>query len=627
MRTARRIFNRDATHTRVVVTLYTWGGDGVSARVEGFDSRFGHVVSCNTDKKFGPAAGSWSLTLKKPESMGSMSWLSLWRDPEDTYVFIQWVVDGQPIDGMLGMIDAAAETTLFDKAGGQEGYTVSGRDVGKALEQTQCFTNVYDTTAAHSMLAIQQRFTPRSDAEPPGHFVNAIAEAWLGNYDAGVQPWMLPPGMSHRSLWALLLDRVGCKDPEVDGLGFDAQLMHPDGARPLWSFLQEYSNSLMNELFVDLAPTDDLPSDALTGLRPALTLRRRPFPTRHDRSAWEQLPLHHIEAADVVQRAVTKGGAAHRYNYWMFQTIGQDGIEAQALLHDQGATAGRPGSIPIWNTRSIQKHGLRLWQQAAGLYLPLNLDEDATERLGQPGDGASWIRLAASWLSDLHDWYAPAPMELSGTLKLSRLYPEVRIGHRVREKGVTYYVEGVSNSWSMGARGETVVTVTRGEPDGVHLLDVVYEELEQGVIERDMIFMPREALQSFDEALGYFRDGAEMEEVSLNMRARVDAGIMRSDPTVEEGEGFTTTSDRQRPTAGEGGEVTPESERQLGHMPADSPRDARTRRAFRGEQEPTPGQGRDFDQTELESGNPIDVGPDGDADPLAGLDEDDLGAP
>ncbi len=621
MQGRRQIHQKGATHTRVRVTVYSWDGDGAPGRVDGFDSDFGHVLACSTTKQLGPAAGSWTVSLKKPPVMGAASWHSLWYDPEDTWVLIQWVIDGQLIDGLYGLIDSIAEASVWEKAGGSETYTISGRDVGKAFEQTQCFVNVHADTAAQSALAIQTRFTPRG-IEPPGHFVNLLAEAWIGNYDAAAQPWMLPPGMPRQSLWALLLDRVGCMDPEIDGVCFDPTLMAPDGARPLWSFMQEYSNGLMNELFVDLAPAESLPANALTGLLPALTLRRRPFPTSGDRTAWDALPTHELTPHDVGTRNVTKGGPAQRFNYWLFGTLGSvDGIAAQALLHDTGATAGRPGSIPIWNVNSIQRHGLRLWQQDAGLFVPLNLDVDAEARLGLAGDRPSWMRLAARWLSDIHDWYVTAPLELSGSIHTTRMYPEVRIGHRIRENGYTYYVEGVANSWTMGQRGSTTITVTRGEHDDAHLLEAVYAEMDRGLTSRDRLFMPREALQTFDESTALDRDGAYMESAPLNIRARVDAmtyGLDRGE--VSEGEGFTTTGDGAGPTAGEGGDVTPTTERQLGHMPPETRRDARTRRAFRGEdrEDLAPGtstalgnagidETAQFDQAALEAGEPIPV--------------------
>ena len=622
--TRRRVYSPDATHTRVSLTICAWGDDGVSGRMEGLSSDLGHVVSCSTTKNFGPASGTWQVTVKKPEAMGQRSWLSLWRDPEDLYVWIQWVVDGQLIDGMLGMIDTISEATRWDIGGGSQTYTIAGRDVGKAFEQTQCFTYLYAESATQALGALANRFLPRASAAAPGHYVANIAEAWLGNFDSRSQPWRLPPGMPCRSLWALMLDRVGCQDIAIDGQGFGTSLMNADGAKPLWSLMQEYANGLMNELYVDLAPPQTAPADALAGLRPALTLRRKPFPVHGDRSAWNALLTHHIRPEHMAERSVTRGGAAQRFNFWMFSTVGSEGVAAQAILRSEGdAGLGRPGSSPIWNERSIQRHGMRLWSQESGFYVPITADPnpDAAE-----GDRPSWVRLAASWLHALHDWYAPAPMELSGTLTLARIYPEIRIGHRVVEGGVVYYVEGVTHAWSMGQRGSTSLTVTRGEYEGDDLLARVYAEYEQVETARAELHMPRELLQtgSADEVNMLFRDGAVAPPTTFNMRARVDVDRLLAEGSVGEGDGFTTTNDTQagqRPTTGEGGATTQSTERQLGHIPRTSPAEHRRARAFRGEPEPARGEGRNFDQDELEIGNPIDI-----EDPIGGLTDSDRGA-
>jgi hypothetical protein len=579
---SRRVFQPDATHTRVRVTIWSWdrGGTGFSGRVEGFDSVFGHVLSCTTSKTFGPAAGTWQLALKKPAEMSTRSWLSLWRDPEDSYVLI----DGQVIDGMLGMIDTISGKRSWEIAGPNEIYTVVGRDVGKAFESTVTMVNVYDDAASHSILGIQRRLIGDIDGAP-GQFVNAIADAWLGNFDFGTQPFRLPPGMGARSLWALMLDRVGCDDTEIDGYYFDANLLQPDlSGRPVWSLMQEYANGLMNEMWVDLAPTDSQPINAVTDLRPALIMRRKPFPVRGDSAAWDALPLHDLRASDIAGRDLHKGGPAHRFNYWMLECAGRQGIETQAILQSgvAGGTPGMPGSIPIWNRSSIHKHGLRPWIQSTQ-FLPVNIADDARDVDDRAGDQASWVRLCANWLKRLHDWYSIAPMEVSGTVALARAYPEIRIGQRVRDEGVIFYVEGVTTSWQMGQRGQTQLTLTRGEREDEHLLDYVYEELEYAEpVAMEVVTFERGALQSYDETLSYFRDGA-IPPVVLDERARVGAGQLQSRGAVSEGEGFTTTNDGFEASPVEGGEVTASEDAPLASRPTDSPSEADARRAFRGE--------------------------------------------
>lgn len=485
----RETYEKQATHTRVRVSFFSHDADGYSGTLEGgSDPLGGSVVSVNTTKAMGNAAGNFTIQIKKPQQRftvggdlaiplkgsGEDSYLRLWNDPEGTWVRIDWLCDGQVIDGMVGIIDTVNEQTAFTAKGQRtEVYNIVGSDFGKVFQQTLAFVNVYDNSASLGLVSLYQRLSGNIDGAP-GKFVEALLEAWIGNYSATSQPWFLPDGLptpGRGAFYDYLQRRIGCKDEAVHGYLADATLLNVEqDGKNLWSLLQQYANLLMNELIVDLAPPADGDPEALSGLVPTITLRPKPFKVKNDHVRWDQLRNHTLEPSDMQSRKLAKGGPAQRFNYWIIDVGGQQGVEVQAILQERGNEPGLPGSVPIWNLKSIENHGFRLWKQTTD-FLPITTSE---------GDG-DWIGVAGNWLRRCHDWHCVATRELSGTLMTSRLRPEIRIGQKVTERRaegeIEYYVEAVTNSWAMGGAGTTQLSVTRGEYVGEDLLGQVYEEL------------------------------------------------------------------------------------------------------------------------------------------------------
>jgi hypothetical protein len=66
------------------------------------------------------------------------------------------------------------------------------------------------------------------------------------------------------------------------------------------------------------------------------------------------------------------------------------------------------------------------------------------------------------------DWYCINPYLLSGSLNLTRGFPQIHIGDRVRVPGKSpiedrhYYVEQVGHTWQFGTSIKTALGVTRG---------------------------------------------------------------------------------------------------------------------------------------------------------------------
>jgi len=452
------------------------------------DPRLGHIVGVSISKTLGEASGSWSLTIKKPPAMGARSWLRQWNDPEGVWVNIKFDIDARRIHTMFGIVDSVNESTTRAGEGARnETYTISGRDFGKVFETNDCFTNIYaDPNGVVPQMLEVVNLHQEEMIGAPDHWIRLLCELWLSNNGLVNAPWIMPASLLGGRFYDLLgltgLDRgtIQRMTRSLNGECLDPQYFSTQTTQgqKLWDSMTEMSHGLLNELFVDLARSPENDPDNLDELYPSIFLRERPFPTRNadnrsnNLAAWESLRTHDLELHDVTTRTIAKGGAAHRFNYWILRFNNEEFAENVSVRQSIG-TSGSPGNMPTFNQQSIQRHGIRRWEQSTR-WLPIS---SATE-----ADTPVWGALARTWLKKLHDWYAPAPFEYSGTIRTPRVFPEIRIGERVREHRhegtIVYYVEGVTHEWSYPGAGSTTLTLTRGEYEGEDTLEHIYHSYD-----------------------------------------------------------------------------------------------------------------------------------------------------
>lgn len=497
------------THTRVRAAFYTHPDNGFNSVVPiEAHPEFGHIQALQTHKSLGEASGTFTITVKKPRQMRDSALRHLWRDPESVWVKIVTDVDGWPVDTMLGIIDSLSESMQREGQGQRsETFTISGRCFGKALETTELFVNLFHPPEAaeadkvRAYANVTQSYIDANLGGTPAKVIETLLQVWLGNNAIADRQWDLPPGLGSAakggSIFDMLRLNIQKMTKKANGVTFDPSLLQVDaveGRGKLWDVLQEYSNPILNELWVDLDNDKDFYS---SGKRtPTLHFRERPFPTYDDGDRlnlkWRILRSFHLKPGDIRERKVAKGGASNRYNYWLLNVSGvatqSFGIPSILQNGIEGVDWGRPGNVPIFNYKSIREHGLRRWIGNTK-YIPIQFDEDEiVDRTSQSQDG--WLKLLAAWLKKVHDWYSIAPFELSGTLRCSRIFPEIVVGTRLVEERrnghkVDYYVEGVDHSWTYGSNGTTQLTVTRGEYEDDNLLAYVYKQYDVSDSDRD----------------------------------------------------------------------------------------------------------------------------------------------
>ncbi len=474
---------KGATYTSARVAFFTWQNNGFSGTVnKEAAEEIGSVYGVETQKAFGGASGSFTITMKKPEAKSDFDYHSLWKDPEDVWVRIQFLVDDQIYDTMLGLVDTLTDTTMRAGLGARDQtYQIHGRDFGKVFETTKTYINPFITTHVGDFSVLHDVLKQIAvTSGTPDQFVSKLIEAWIGNDDRIAQPWFLPPAMTqggpNKETFYRLLDLRNIQKMDTGSGEINApQLVAIDqlDGRSLWDTLQQYCNGLLNELWVDLAPWANNPK-ALDNLRPAVFLRERPFKTRNDVTSWESLPTYDLFPRHIRSRQIAKGGGQVRYNYWLVTPSGYQG-QAFAELIGRGfetdAKPGLPGSMPIINQQSIRRHGLRMFTEQSN-YFP---SKDAETIVIQ--------QLAADWTRKLHDWHSPGHLQLTGTIQCTRMFPQIRIGQRIIERrsdrDIVFYVEGVSHSFQYPGAGATTLTLTHGEFVADNLLKFMYEEIEQ----------------------------------------------------------------------------------------------------------------------------------------------------
>lgn len=474
-----------ATHTRCVVEFHSDDNPGTDAIVVGADNgshpRLGHLIGVRTSKTLGAASGSFSVTIKKPTSFArQISLLRIWKDPEDVWVRIYWIVEGQRIHVMTGLIDSINESMSRDADGKRvEAYTIDGRDFGKVFETMQLWVNLPGAgiDAPASIARYLNSAVPKApNVGTPGAWIKWWLEGWVANGGLAEVQWQLPRSLGGCSFYdALDLKNIQDMD-EGNGLLAEGTAYEPDlenGFGKLWDKMVEYSNDVLNELWVDLDSESD-------GDRPMMVyLRERPFPTRlSGKSKWAMVKQHILEKSDVYQRNLAKGGPASRFNYWSMSTDGRlVAADERALVMNgriDSAKPGQPGGVPIWNEESIIKHGVRKWEQTTIFLGGMIASGSAAEN--------AWPKVLANWLRRCHDWYVATPMQLSGTITTSRALPEIHIGQRLLEKrdegAIEYYIEGVENSWTYPNASRTSLTVTYGTYEREDLLGFIYRQME-----------------------------------------------------------------------------------------------------------------------------------------------------
>lgn len=461
--------------TRVIASFHSdHGFDGVvdsTPEIAGVqnDQPF-RIVGITTNKMFG-GPGSWTLTVKARYAV-DVRWL--WDDPEDTWVRLVIVKNGIPNEVMFGLLNTVTQSKVRSDNGSLSvTYLLRGSDFHKVFSSSQVYVNIHDNAGQVPQIAMYDAVKENLRGSPD-KMVRAILHNWLGDNGLADKIWRLPRSLGGKFFYDILtLDFQECRgETYAPGL-FSPDLMM---GKTLWPTMLEYSNPMLNELYVTMPVSHFFDRSVLP--QPKLVLREHPWPSKDKGSAaWDGLRTHDLSPAQIRSSTLSRGAPESQFNYWLLESVGLQGRsyaaqqQLQAAAHREG---GIPGGVPIYSLEGIQQHGFRRFFQST-IYLPVREDP-------------AWYAHAPHWMSLLHDWYVVVPYEMSGTIQCSMVEPGIQLGERVRafeadnsgelSTPSIYYVEGVTHSWQYPQASTTTLNVTRGEPEDVDLLAIAYRQYE-----------------------------------------------------------------------------------------------------------------------------------------------------
>lgn len=464
-----------------------------------------YLTSVRTEKTLDAPAGTWALALKArahATDAVTVSWLD--EVDDDDWITIEFEDGQRRWLVMIGLVDSVRRDISAGTGGADVvTYRIRGRDIAKPLVDSELVWlpwAQFDASLDYGFLyGFGNALAMLPDLAGPGSVVSGLFRFLTGSgiyrrdgrrmwtvpatlrlFDAGGDEISGDEGRSTLQFGDVVsLARV---DTELPG-----QLASPEvvlqaagnGTHP-WDLLRQFSNDVLNELFVDLVDVGSLDADTRGTIAgdfdaiPALTLRQRPFPASGEAAPaarWRALPETTLDLADLESVDVGRSGA-ERFNFFLVTSGGNGSFDPYALaLAGAGAAPVDPSDrarslwhgLPAVDLASAERHG---WRRMERQSVFLNVAEGGLE-------------LHYGWTLLLRDWYALSHAHLQGSLAAAFLLPGIRIGERLRLRDRTgeehYYVEGVAHDWRVGRQGEirgrTSLTVTRGirdESPGAH---------------------------------------------------------------------------------------------------------------------------------------------------------------
>lgn len=408
----------------------------------------GSVMSVQTNKKKGAAAGTWTVQVKAPFDLGELI-------VDDDWVDIVFRRHGRPYHVMRGLV---RDFRRLDQvaAGGvtSEVFTISGDEWSTIFQRTPIWFNRFSAENAGNGATLKL-FDALNVAGNPAFTVQTILFGFLETLAGlGRANWEMPPQIPGRQtdiIDAITFSTAGFTDIP-SRIAINTQFMDPNGV-DIWNLAQEWSDPMFCEIWCDLGdPNAGLgfgagiiePGKEVSPEETAMTVffRDRPFPTAGlgASSPWFKLPMVEVPPTHIIRSDVGRGGL-ERFNAFF--------VSPQVVQQ----LAGRFDlQSPLWDPEGIKRHGLRKFEVQSRY-----LTED-NDLFGMSQSQRLLVR----------DWHCLNPYLFNGTIALGRLYPDIRLGMRLRvtgeepERQTTYYVEEVGHTWSLPQGGRTTVGVTRG---------------------------------------------------------------------------------------------------------------------------------------------------------------------
>lgn len=467
--TGRKIIS---PHVRIILNFFPQDKDPVfsdrSTKVRTISFEKGKteatLIDFSWNKNIGTASGQWNAMIKKGRESSI--------DPKSGDIidgdWIECIVIRNGIGYPLfrGIVDTIREGKTSVNGVTVSAWTIQGRDHGALCEVPIAWASLYVQSLGQLVKGFYTE-TVRGEVggRPDELFKILIAAAFQKGEDGSKSKstWALPSSLDSKIGKEIFYDALSIETYELRGSYRNELQLWTQAGQTLWDTFGTWCNPLLNELWLDFANIN-----TENGME--AVIRERPFINTIDEevSPWFNLKQWKVPNWLIDTYDIGRGGL-ERFN--LFEITANFPLEN---MQEQIALTS-----PLINQRSINRHGIRPYQQSTKYVSPENEDQGA------------WSMESTEWMRLLVDWYGPNPYWLNGTITTGTVFPEIKIGNIFildtgnKETIETFYVEGVSLNWrydERGIRSQSQFTLTRGyrgsDRDAVKMVKKISEEFE-----------------------------------------------------------------------------------------------------------------------------------------------------
>ena len=519
----RRGFQGSSSTTVRVVIYPAARRDQEPFELHGVDERSTSpgIVEARTWNTLDGCGGGWSLIVKAPGLRDFGRYLEAhqpaspgfapWEETRaNDWIDIAFIRQGKEFHVMRGLIDSIRQQYRVVNGAWSRTYVLQGRSFGKIFQITPLFFDTYTDgdfvgIAASQIAHDVENFVFGNPSDTvKGLLFGFIQKLRLRDRAAWLHPRL--PGES------VDLNFGVARDMYDDFMFTDSparsSVIYPPTFNPgetsVWNLAYEWSDPLMQELFLDLSPASNWnrPETTFTqvgqvayenfadptGLkssarkysgrsfrdqeacpigttRATVFYRDRPFPTKHRRYLGEAQP---IEQGPWFENAPQGSIAAHvvdvsavlASDLTVSDELRKNAFFVQGrLLQDLGSSFLQ-FQVPKVHKAQILRHGLRRFDAATRYTASVNAT-DVKER--------EVLGVTERMRDILIEHHALDHELLTGQITLGPGRPDIRIGSRILigefmpdASGLSAYVEGVEHTWRRPEGLHTTLTVTRG---------------------------------------------------------------------------------------------------------------------------------------------------------------------
>lgn len=467
------------------------------------------VLSCTFSKNLGAASGSFSISLANTPNTpdDAIDTFDNWFDfiKQGSWIVIYMSNDGsldlspttkkvrgfrseQKFIRCIGYVDRVVGNSVIDDRGSTSiTYEVIGRDFGVIYEDSTIWHNFFFVekmildTVAQQDLTVVGTITQDKALQTihdlvyfPGRIEGVHPNDNKSLFSIGLQ-WLLPKTL----ILDVLTDTFGFKSPfwgNMDGItNFEPTTTRLSIVSPTdylsgntWSMLKRLSVPQLHELFTETTDAGN----------PQLTFRPMPFKINGEKypitgaliKAFKDLPNVNIDKIDVKDCTISKDNQ-NRYNSFLL-TISTSLVNREdniALLTDPPKLTGEyPKNI----SNSIRRHGFR----------PMHTTVNTLVLNPALGNGIGDSILLKEFNAVMEDYWRPLHTMSSGTINIIG-NNKIKIGKTVTFEDTTqflegkkFYIEGYTDSFSIGERGEGVWNTSLFVTRGINIVELTHKQ-------------------------------------------------------------------------------------------------------------------------------------------------------